>query len=86
MKNRLEIGQSVEIKKGTELNHGLDEDSDSIVVKKGTQVVIVSLAHLNDGGVEIVMPGHEDLSPLFWHQPEVSRPPRSQSKRLPLGS
>jgi hypothetical protein len=75
MKNKFEIGQSIEIKEGTELNHGLHEDSDSIVVPNGIRAIIVSLAHLKDGSVEISVPGHEDWSPLFWHQPEVIKPP-----------
>lgn len=68
------MGKRIDIKKGTELNHGLNEDADSIVLPKPVRAVIVSLIQLKNGGVEIEVPGHEDLSPLFWHQPEVLKP------------
>lgn len=86
MKNRFEIGQCVLIRKGVELNHGLNEDSDSIVLPKLYRAVIVSLEQLKHGGVEIVVPGHEDWSPLYWHQPEAVRPSRRKQTQLPLGS
>jgi len=75
MKNIYETGQQVVIPKGTELNHGLNEDADSIVLPKPVRAVVVSLTQLKNGGIEIKVPGHEDLSPLFWHQPEVTKPP-----------
>ena len=73
MNNRFEVGQRVEIPKGTELNHGLNEDADSIVLPKPIKAIIVSLDSLKNGGIEIQVPGHEDLSPLYWHQPETSK-------------
>jgi hypothetical protein len=87
MSNRFEVGKSVNIQKGTELNHGLNEDADSIVLSKPVKAVVVSLTQLKNGGVEIEVPGHEDLSPLFWHQPEVPKRSGRQIKiKLPQGS
>ncbi len=74
MLNKFEIGQKIKIQKGTELNHGLNEDADSIVLPKTISAVVVSLTQLKNGGLEIEVPGHEDLSPLFWHQPEDKNP------------
>jgi hypothetical protein len=87
MKNRLEVGKSINIKKGTELSHGLNEDADSIVLSKHVRAVVISLTQLKNGGIEIEVPGHEDLSPLFWHQPDVpKRSGRRIKKKFPQGS
>ena len=68
MAQGFEIGKVVTIPAGTELNHGNDEDSDSILVKNPITITIVGAVH--DGGIEVAWSGHENLSPLFWHQPE----------------
>jgi hypothetical protein len=82
MNNGLEVGKRINIKKGTELNHGLNEDADSIVLRKTVSAVVVSLTQLKNGGVEIEVPGHEDLSPLFLHQPEGRKRPGRLTKTM----
>ncbi len=68
MPQRYEIGQTVKLPAGTELNRGNNEDSDSVVVLKSIKVVVVGPR--KDGGIEVVIPAQDKLRPLYWHQPE----------------
>lgn len=76
MAQNYEIGQIITIPKGAEVNHGLHEDSDSFIVPKPWKVRVIGRG---PGGLEILIPGHEDLSPAYWHQPE----PKVDNKPLP---
>lgn len=72
MPPRYEIGQNIIIPRGVEVNHGLNEDSDSFRLLQRLRAVVVGFA---PGAIEVVFPGKKDLSPAFWHQPE----PRSST-------
>lgn len=67
MGEKYEIGQIITIPKGAEVNHGLHEDSDSFILPEPWQGVIIGKG---PGALEVEFPGHADLSPAYWHQPE----------------
>ena len=74
MPQNYEAGRVISIPQGAEVNHGMNEDSDSFVLPKRTKALILRKL---PGGLEILIPGHEDLSPAFWHQPEHVKHKRS---------
>lgn len=68
------VGDIIPVPRGAELNHGLNEDSDSIKTKvEQTAVVLGRRAH---GAIKVFLPLCPDLQPLYFHQPEPKVSPR----------
>ena len=62
------VGEIIPVARGTELNRGPSEDSESIVLDSLEQGIV--LGGVASGAMAISLPFYPDLQPLYFHQPE----------------
>lgn len=61
----------IDISPGTELNYGLSEDSDSVVVVEPVQAVVIGDGQVTEGAVpvRIIENGQPSDQVFYFHQP-----------------
>lgn len=60
------LGKELELPKGAELNCGLSEDSDSILLKE--PLIVIVIGQVREGGLPVLVPKLDRV--LYYHQPE----------------